>query len=68
MLAGAANCLWQERSLGTADRKIAERRLKEWGNNLEKVDAEVEKTTLHQSTRRYQNPQWAYGKMKLYAS
>ena len=38
----------KERSLGTTDRKIAERRLKEWIDNLSKVDAEVEKTTLHQ--------------------
>jgi integrase len=38
----------KERSLKTADRKIAERRLKEWIANLEKVDSEVEKTTLRQ--------------------
>lgn len=31
----------RERSLGTCDRKIAERRLKEWVGNLDKVDAEV---------------------------
>lgn len=36
----------RERSLDTTDRKIAERRLKEWVTSLEKVDAEVEKTTL----------------------
>lgn len=36
----------REKSLGTADRKIAERRLKEWITNLDKVDVEVEKTTL----------------------
>ncbi len=43
----------RERSLGTCDRKIAERRLKEWTGNLEKVDAEVEKTTLHELIGRY---------------
>ncbi len=34
----------RERSLGTCDRKIAERRLREWTDNLGRVDAEVEKT------------------------
>ena len=43
----------RERSLGTCDRKIAERRLKEWLGNLDKVDAEVEKTTLGQLIGRY---------------
>ena len=38
----------KERSLRTADRKIAERRFREWIGNLEKVDTEVEKTTLKQ--------------------
>jgi integrase len=38
----------KERSLGTTDRKIAERRLKDWIDSLSKVDAEVEKTTLRQ--------------------
>lgn len=38
----------KERSFGTTDRKIAERRLKEWNDGLSKVDAEVEKTTLRQ--------------------
>lgn len=36
----------KEKSLDTTDRKIAERRLKEWIANLDKVDVEVEKTTL----------------------
>lgn len=36
----------RERSLGTCDRKIAERRIKDWLGSLDKVDAEVEKTTL----------------------
>ena len=43
----------RERSLQTSDRKIAERRLKEWTGNLEKVDAEVEKTTLGQLIERF---------------
>ncbi len=43
----------RERSLQTADRKIAERRLKEWIGNLDKVDAEVEKTTLGQLIQRF---------------
>ena len=43
----------REHSLKTCDRKIAERRLKEWIGNLDKVDAEVEKTTLAQLIHRY---------------
>ena len=43
----------RERSLGTCDRKIAERRMKEWLGSLEKVDAEVEKTTLGELIGRY---------------
>ena len=43
----------RERSLGTCDRKLAERRLKEWVGNLDKVDAEGEKTILHQLIGRY---------------
>ena len=43
----------RERSLGTCDRKIAERRMNEWLGNLDKVDAEVEKTTLGQLIQRY---------------
>ena len=39
--------------MGTCDRKIAERRLKEWIGSLDKVDAEVEKTTLGQFIARY---------------
>ena len=42
----------KERSLGTTDRKIAERRLKEWIANLGKVDKEVEKMTLKQLHQR----------------
>src|SRR5687768_3491744 len=40
-------------SLGTTDRKIAERRLKEWIANLGKVDSAVEKTTLKQLHLRF---------------
>ena len=43
----------KERSLGTTDRKIAERRLKEWIANLGKVDKEVEKMTLKQLHQRF---------------
>jgi integrase len=43
----------KERSLGTTDRKIAERRLKEWIANLGKVDTEVEKTTLKDLNKRF---------------
>lgn len=43
----------RERSLGTADRKIAERRLKEWVADLGKVDSEVEKTTLRRLTQKF---------------
>lgn len=43
----------KERSLGTTDRKIAERRLAEWIASLEKVDSEVEKTTFSQLAKTY---------------
>ena len=43
----------RESSLRTCDRKIAERRLKEWIGNLDKVDAEVEKTTIGQLIQRF---------------
>ena len=36
----------REHSLGTKDRGIAERRLKEWIDSFGKVDVEVERTTL----------------------
>jgi hypothetical protein len=35
----------KEHSLNTKDRKIAERRLKEWVASLDKIDSELEKTT-----------------------
>ncbi len=43
----------RERSLRTTDRKIAERKLKEWIGNMDKVDVEVEKTTLGQLIERF---------------
>ena len=47
------NGVRRECSLRTSDRKIAERRLKEWIGNLDKVDAEVEKTTIGQLIQRF---------------
>ena len=47
------NGIRRECSLRTSDRKIAERRLKEWIGNMDKVDAEVEKTTLGQLIQRF---------------
>ena len=44
----------KERSLGTADRKIAERRLKEWVDSFGKVDSEVEKTTVRQLVAKFE--------------
>lgn len=44
----------KEHSLKTTDRKIAERRLKEWIADLDKVDSEVEKTTLRQLIAKFQ--------------
>jgi len=43
----------RESSLKTSDRKIAERRLKDWVANLEKIDSEVEKTTLHELVQKF---------------
>jgi integrase len=43
----------KERSLVTNDRKIAERRFREWVASFEKVDCEVEKTTLRQLAQRF---------------
>jgi len=43
----------REHSLATTDRKIAERRLREWIANFEKVDCEVEKMTLKQLSQRF---------------
>lgn len=44
----------KEHSLGTTDRKVAERRLKEWLANLDKVDSEAEKMTLAQLLGRFE--------------
>jgi integrase len=43
----------REVSLKTTDRKIAERRLKDWIANLEKVDVEVERTSLRELLRKF---------------
>ena len=43
----------REHSLGTSDRKIAERRYQEWVANLTKIDSEVERTTLDQLVKRF---------------
>lgn len=43
----------RERSLETNDRKIAERRLKEWIDDLLRVDSEAEKTTLKVINQKY---------------
>jgi len=44
----------KEHSLDTTDRKVAERRFKEWDANLDKVDTEVEKTTLAQLVEKFE--------------
>ena len=43
----------RERSFGTTDRQIAERRLKDWIRTLEVVDREVERTRLRQLLARF---------------
>ncbi|MBA3831327.1 MAG: tyrosine-type recombinase/integrase [Chthoniobacterales bacterium] len=43
----------RECSLRTTDRKIAERRLREWMRNLQVVDREVEKTTLRELLHKF---------------
>jgi integrase len=43
----------KERSLGTTDRKIAERRHCEWIGNLQRVDRERERTTLRELLERF---------------
>lgn len=52
----------RERSLGTADRKIAERRLKEWVDSFGKVDSEVEKTTLRQLVAKFEESNRGFAK------
>ena len=44
----------KEHSLDTTDRKVAERRFKEWVANLDKVDTGAEKTTLAQLIERFE--------------
>ena len=51
----------RERSLQTTDRKIAERRIKEWIGNMDKVDAEVEKTTPRAVDRAFRDDHWRHG-------
>jgi len=43
----------KEHSLDTADRKIAERRLREWIETLDTIDTEAEKTTLIQLIEKF---------------
>ena len=43
----------KEHSLQTTDRKIAERRLRDWIRGLDKVDGEAEKTTLNQLIEKF---------------
>ena len=44
----------KEHSLDTADRKIAERRFKDWVANLDKIGEEAEKTTLAQLLEKFE--------------
>jgi integrase len=44
----------KEHSLDTTDRKIAERKLKEWIHGLDKVDVEAQRTTLDQLLVKFQ--------------
>jgi hypothetical protein len=44
----------KEHSLGTDDRKIAERTLKKWIEDLEKIDPAAEKTTLSELLGKFQ--------------
>lgn len=43
----------KEHSLETSDRKLAERRFKDWVANLDKIDTEAEKTTLAQLVEKF---------------
>ncbi len=43
----------KEHSLDTADRKIAERKLRVWISDLAKIDTEAEKTTLAQLLEKF---------------
>lgn len=44
----------KEHSLGTSDRKVAERKLKEWTADLDKVDAKAAKMTLKALLEKFQ--------------
>lgn len=44
----------KEHSLGTTDRKLAERRMKEWIRTLEKIDSAMEHTTLKQLLQKFE--------------
>jgi len=44
----------KEHSLETDDRKIADRKLKAWISNLDKIDSEAEKTTFAELLKRFQ--------------
>jgi len=44
----------KEKSLQTTDRKIAERKLKQWLKDLEKVDAVAGRTTLAELIRKFE--------------
>src|ERR1035441_9542133 len=44
----------KEHSLETSDRKLAERRFKDWAAHLDKIDTEAEKTTLAQLMEKFQ--------------
>ena len=45
----------KEQSLQTDDRKIAERKLKAWIADLDRIDSEAEKTTLAQLLEKFAN-------------
>jgi len=47
----------KEKALGTTDRKLAERRLKTWLENLRKVDSAVEHLTLQELVEKLQKAQ-----------
>src|SRR5476649_922588 len=47
----------KEHSLGTTDRKLAERRLNVWLGNLDKVDASAERLTLKELVEKLQKAQ-----------
>ena len=44
----------REHSLGTSDRKIAERKMRDWIANLETIDVEVERTTFRQLIEKFE--------------